>query len=81
MMLLDLFESFLHNYQEELEIISGSRFNFENVELMDYKLHRVRFRRGGSCIKSPKWLANKRATINPKNENMMNAYSCQQFLH
>ena len=36
---------------------------------MDYKLHRVRLRRGGSCIKSPKWLANKRATINPKNEN------------
>ena len=36
---------------------------------MDYKLHRVRFRRGGSYIKSPEQLANKRATINPKNEN------------
>ena len=32
----DLFESFLHNYQEELKIISGSKFNFESVELMDY---------------------------------------------
>ena len=35
---------------------------------MDYKLHRVRLRRGGSYIKSPEWLANKKATINPKNK-------------
>ena len=64
-----LFKSFLHNYQEELKIISGSEFNFESVELMDYKLHRVRLRRGGSYIKSPEWLLHKGATINPKNEN------------
>ena len=31
-----LFRSLLHNYQEELKIISGRKFNFENVELMDY---------------------------------------------
>ena len=31
----DLFESFLHNYQEELKINSRSEFNFESVELMD----------------------------------------------
>ena len=36
---------------------------------MDYKLHRVRLNRGGSYIKSPKWLENKKAVINPKNEN------------
>ena len=36
---------------------------------MDYKLHRVRLRTGGSYKKSPEWLANKKATINPKNEN------------
>ena len=36
---------------------------------MDYKLHRVRLRRGGSYIKSPKWLLHKGATINPKNKN------------
>ena len=44
----ELFRSFLHNYQEELQIISGSEFNFERNELMDYKLHRVRLRRDGS---------------------------------
>ena len=36
---------------------------------MDYKLHRVCLNRGGSYIKSPKWLENKKAVINPKNEN------------
>ena len=36
---------------------------------MDYILHRVLSRRGGSYIKSPEWLANKRAAINSKNKN------------
>ena len=43
----ELFRSFLLNYQEELKIIKGSDFVFESVELMDYKLHRVRLRRDG----------------------------------
>ena len=65
----ELFRSILHNYQEELKIIKGCDFVFESVELMDYKLHRVRLRRGGSYIKSPEWLLRKGATINPKNKN------------
>ena len=64
-----VFESFLHDYQEKLKTIKGSDFVFEIVDLMDYKLHRIRLNRGGSYIKSPKWLENKKATINPKNEN------------
>ena len=64
--IIEIFESFLRNYQEELKIISGSEFNFESVELMDYKLHRVRLKRGGSYIKSPKWLLHKGVTINPE---------------
>ena len=65
----EIFRSFLHNYQEELKIISGSEFNCESVELIDYKFHRVRLRRGGSYIKSPEWLLHKGATKNPKNKN------------
>ena len=65
----ELFRSFLHNYQEELKIIKGSDFVFESVELMDYKLHRVRLRRDESYIKFSEWLLNKEATINPKNKN------------
>ena len=65
----ELFRSFLHNYQEDLKTIKGSNFVFESVELMDYKLHRVRLRRGRSYIKSPEWLLHKEAKINPKNKN------------
>ena len=65
----ELFRSFLHNYQEELKLIKGNDFVFESVELMDYKLHRVRLRRGRSYIKSPEWLLHKGATINAKNKN------------
>ena len=50
------FNSFLHNYQQELKFVKGSNFVFESVNLMDYKLHRVRLKRGRSYIKSPKWL-------------------------
>ena len=55
----EIFRSFLRNCQEELETIKGSDFVFESVELMHYKLHRVRLRRGASYLKSTEWLANK----------------------
>ena len=64
----EVFRSFLRNYQEELKIIKGSDFAFESVEIMDCKLHAVYLRRGGSYVKSPEWLANKKATIKPKNK-------------
>ena len=35
---------------------------------MDYKLHKVSLKTGGSYIKSTEWLINKTATVNPKNE-------------
>ena len=63
----EIFRSFLHNYQEELKMIKGRDFVFGSVDLMHYKLHRVRLRRGGSYIKTPKWLENKKAVKNPKN--------------
>ena len=50
-------------------MIKGSDFVFDSVDLLDYKLHRARLRRGGSYIKSPEWSLHKGATINPKNEN------------
>ena len=65
----EIFRSFLHHYQEKLKIIKGSDFVFESDELMDYKLHRVHFKRGRSYIKSPEWLGNNKAVMNPKNKN------------
>ena len=77
----EIFRSFLHNYQKNLKIIKGSDFVFESVELIDYRLHRVCLKRGGSYIKSPEWLKNKKVVINPKNKNDVNAYDGQQFVH
>ena len=65
----ELFESFSHDYQEKLKTIKGSDFVFESVDLMDYKLHRVHLKRGGSYIKSPEWLENEKTIINLKNKN------------
>ena len=45
----------------------GSDFIFESVELIDYKLHKIRLKGVGSLIESPEWLKNTGATINPKN--------------
>ena len=42
------FNSFLHNYQQELKMIKGSDFVFESVDLLDYKPHRVCLNRGES---------------------------------
>ena len=54
--------------------MKGSDYVFENVDLLYYSLHKTRLRRGGSYIKSSKWLTNKRATINPKNDKDDNCF-------
>ena len=66
----DLFESFLQKYQEGLkESMRGSEFVYDSVDVLYYNLNKVSLSRGGSYIDSPKWLKNKKATINPKNED------------
>ena len=37
--------------------------------LIHYKLHKISLNRSESHIDSPKWLKNKKATINPKNND------------
>ena len=60
----------MNNYQkEELILRNGSNFVFESVNLLTYHIHKTSLKRGKSYIKSPKWILNKRATINPKNED------------
>ena len=60
---------FQKKYQEGLEQKMRSKFVFENVELLHYKLHKISLNRGGSYVDSPEWLKNKKATINPKNND------------
>ena len=64
-----LISSFLNNYQkEELILKNGSNFVFESVGLLSYRIHKTSLKRGNSYIKSPEWVANKKAIINsPKN--------------
>ena len=47
----------------------GSEFAFDCVDLLYYQLHKIRLNRGASYIDSPKQLKNKKATINPKNND------------
>ena len=44
-------------------------FFFYSVQLLYYKCHKVSFKRGGSCIDSPDWTKNKKAKINPEDED------------
>ena len=72
----ELFESPLQKYQKVLhDSMKGSIFVFDSVDLLHYKLHGISLNRGGSYIDSPKWLKNKKATINLKN----NDYKCFQY--
>ena len=65
-----LFESFLQNYHKDLEeTMIGSVFIRDCVDLLYYHLQKISLRRGESDIDSPKWLKNKKTTINPKNND------------
>ena len=46
----------------------GSEFSHESVALMYYYFQKIDIRRAESYVKSPDWITNKGATINPKNE-------------
>ena len=68
-----LISSFLNNYQkEEIILRNGSNFVFESVGLLSYHIHKTSLKRGKSYIKSPKCIANKEATINVKNADVLN---------
>ena len=66
----ELIDSFLQIYLEGLEeSMRGSEFIFDSVDLLYYHLQKTSLKRGKSYIKSPKWLKNKKAKINPKNND------------
>ena len=65
----DLFKSLLQGYQENLqEKTKGSGFAFDGVNSLYYDLNKTSLDRGGSHIKSERWLEEKQATINPQNK-------------
>ena len=46
-----------------------TEFVFDSVDSLYYKPHKISLNRSGSYIDSPKWLKNKNATTNPKNND------------
>ena len=46
----------------------GSDFVFDYVESLNYIFHKINWERSGSYIEDPKWIKNKKATINVKND-------------
>ena len=65
-----LFNTLLQRFQnvQETSNDNGSEFIPDSIELLYYRFQRIDFRRAQSYIMSPDWIANKKATINPKNE-------------
>ena len=71
-----LFKSFLQRFEENLqEKMRGSDFEFDGIIFFYYNFNKASIYRGGSNIDSPKWLKDKKSTINPKN----NDYKCFQY--
>ena len=65
-----LFESLLKNYEENLQNkMRGSEFEFDGINFLYYDFNKTSINRGGSYIDSPKWLKDKKSTINPKNND------------
>ena len=74
--LKDLLNHFYKNmkkiYKKKMK---GSDFEFDGVNFLYYDFNKISLNRGGSYIDSPKWLKDKKSTINPKN----NEYKCFQY--
>ena len=72
----ELFRSLLQRYQENLqEKMKGLDFAFHGVNYLYYDLNKISISKGESYIDSPKWVKDKKSTINPKN----NDYKCFQY--
>ena len=64
----NLIESFLSNYQKEEQILRNvRRYTYDSVDMLGIHFRDIKLKRGKSFIESPKWLADKKVTINPKN--------------
>ena len=66
----ELFKSFIQKYEENLQNkMRGSEFEFDGVNFLYYDFNEISLNRVGSYIDSPKWLKDKKSTINPKNND------------
>ena len=62
-----LFGSLSQKYEENLQNkMRGSDFEFDGVNFLYYDFNKISLNRGRSYIDSPKWLKDKKSTVNPK---------------
>ena len=72
----ELFKSLLQRYQENLqEKMRDSDFVFDGINFLYYDFNKISISGGGSYIDPPKWLKDKKSTINQKN----NDHKCFQY--
>ena len=65
-----LFESLLKKYAENLQNkMRGSEFEFDGFNFLYYDFNKTSINRSGSYTDSPKWLKDKKSTINSKNND------------
>ena len=65
-----LFQSFLQRFEENLQNkMRGSEFEFDGINFFYYSFNKTSIYRGGTYIDSPKWLKDKKSTINVKNND------------
>ena len=80
----ELIKFFLSNYQKEEQILrNGRNYIFESVGILCIHFHNIKLKRRSSCMDSPRWIKNKKATINPKKikDNKCFQYSLTVTLH
>ena len=66
----EIIEELLKNYEENSQNkMRGSDFEFDGINFFYYNFNKTSIYRGGSYIDSPKWLKDKKSTINPKNND------------
>ena len=71
-----LYRSLLQNYNDNLqEKMKGSDFVFNGINYFYYDFNSVSISKGRSYIDSPKWLKDKKSTVNQKN----NDFKCFQY--
>ena len=76
----NLIMQLLQKYQDNLQNkMKGSDFTFNGVYYLYYNLNRITISKGGSYIESPKWLNDKKCTINQKKILIINVFNMLQL--
>ena len=59
--------------------MEGRSFVYDYVNFLDIKLNQIDLIRGGTYIQTPKWLSNKKTSINPKNGDEDDDNNCFMY--